>query len=300
MRHKRKFICVSWFLVGAFAVSGGRAAESDRNWGLTPYLGLYEPSLKLLNEGEFRSPYQGTADLIDQFGNNNNVTVPFIFRAPLPELSPGPIAGLEFQWRINDKHALLIGGGNWEATSSASAQGIFPVQGAFESVISQRKADISFTEFYLGWRYNVIHKPGDHDFYFNFSIHDIFDVSYREDFSLLFLSGPPRGFRKSSVIESRATGLLLLQGSGGGEWFISDWFSLGVEAGYDFGLKALRLGDGNLNTDFQSTDNLFLELPMIQTSSGTMQYKTENGAEYRDLRLDFEGWKALLKATIYY
>ena len=188
-------------------------------------MGLFNPSLKLLNKGEFRSPYEGTADIVDQFGNNNNVTVPFIFRTPMPELDPGPLGGLEFQWRINEKNSLLIGGSSWEATSAATARGVFPVQGAFESVISQRKGDISFTEFYLGWRYNAIHKPKKHDFYFSLSLHDIFDVNYREEFSLLFLSGPPRSFRRSMVVESKATGLLLLQGTGGGEWFINDWLS---------------------------------------------------------------------------
>jgi hypothetical protein len=288
-------------IAGACLVAvNGWAVDNERNWGLSPYLGLYNPSLKLLNNGEFRSPYEGTADLVDQFGNNNNITVPFRFRTPLPELNPGAMGGLEFQWRLNEKHSLLIGGANWEATSAATGQGFFPVQGAFESVISQRKGDISFTEFYFGWRYNVIHKPKKRDFYLNISIHDVFDVNYREDFSLLFLSGPPRSFRKSMVIESKATGLLLLQGMGGAEWYINDWFSLGAEAGYDFGLKSLRLGNGNLVTDFQSTDNLFLELPMIPNSAGNMQYKVEAGGAYRDLRLSFDGWRALLKATIYY
>ena len=274
--------------------------ESERNWGVSPYLGLYNPSLKLLNKGGFLSPYVGTADLIDQFGNNNNVSVPFIYRNPLPELQPGTLGGLEFQWRLNEKHVLLLGGANWEASSAATSRGIFPIQGAFESVLSQRKADISFTEFYLGWRYNLIHKPSKRDFYLDFSIHDVFDVGYREDFSVLFLSGPPRSFRKSMSVQSQATGLLLLQAGGGGEWFVTDWLSLGVEAGYAFGLKSLRLGNGSLVTDFRDTDNLFLELPLIQNSAGSMQYKLENGRDYRDLRLNFEGWKALLKATIYY
>jgi len=298
MRHRiiRVLLIAATCLVAINAL----AAESDRNWGISPYLGLFEPSLKLLNKGEFRSPYEGTADIVDQFGNNNNVTVPFIFRTPMPELDPGPLGGLEFQWRINEKNSLLIGGSSWEATSAATARGVFPVQGAFESVISQRKGDISFTEFYLGWRYNAIHKPKKHDFYFSLSLHDIFDVNYREEFSLLFLSGPPRSFRRSMVVESKATGLLLLQGTGGGEWFINDWLSLGVEAGYGFGLKALRLGNGQLTTDFSDNDNLFLEIPIIQNPSQNVQYKVENGGQYRDLRLDFDGWKAMFKATVYF
>ena len=87
--------------------------EGEYNWGVSPYLGLFNPSLKQLNKGEFLSPYVGTADLIDPSGNNNNVSVPFIYRNPLPELSPGAIGGLEFQWRINERNALLMGGGQW-------------------------------------------------------------------------------------------------------------------------------------------------------------------------------------------
>lgn len=299
MRHKiaRALLIAATCLVAA----NGWAVEGERRWGLSPYLGLFNPSLKLLNEGQFRSPFGGTADIVDRFGNNNNITVPFIFRTPMPELSPGALGGLEFQWRIDEKHALLIGGASWEATSAATAHGLFPVQGAFESVLSQRKGDISFTEFYLGWRYNAIHKPKKHDFYLTLSLHDIFDVNYREQFSLLFLSGPPSSFRRSMVVETNATGLLLLQGGGGGEWFINDWFSLGGEAGYGFGFKPLRLGNGHLTTDFTDNDNLFLELPLIQSpTTKSMQYKVESGGEYSDLRLDFDGWKAMFKATIYF
>jgi len=102
------------------------------------------------------------------------------------------------------------------------------------------------------------------------------------------------------LVQSHATGLLLLQGGGGGEWFLSDWLSVGVEAGYTLGFQSLRLGNGTLVTDFSSNDNLFLELPLIQDSAGNMQYKEERGQNYHDLRLSFEGWKALVKATIYF
>lgn len=285
-----------------FLVSvNGWALEGERNWGMSPYLGLYNPSLKLLNEGEFVAPYEGTATLVDIFGSNNNVTVPFVFRAPMPPLDPGALGGLEFQWRLNEKYSLLIGGSSWEASSSSTSQGFFPVQGAFESVLAQRKGDISFSEFYLGLRYNVIHKPKKHDFYIALSLHELFNVRYSEEFSALFLSGPPRSFRRSIVVDTSATGMLLLQGTGGGEWFINDWFSLGVEAGYCFGLKSLRLGNGHLTTDFNQNDNLFLEIPIIENpTTNNIQYKLASGGQYQDLRLNFDGWKALLKATIYF
>jgi hypothetical protein len=299
MTHKiiRSLIIV----ITCITMAKGWAAEGGRNWGLSPYLGLFNPSLKSLNKGEFLSPYEGTADLVDPFGNNNNVTVPYEFRAPMPELAPGHIGGLEFQWLVNDKHVLLIGAANWDATVSSSAQGVFPIQGAFQSVIAQRSGDLSFSEFYFGWRYNVIHEPKRHNYYFTLSLHDIFNVTYREQFSLLFLSGPPSSFRRSIVINTDATGLLLLHAGGGGEWFMTDWFSLGVEGGYEIGFKPLRFGNGNLVTDFSSNDNLYLEMPMIQNpASNNTQYKVAAGGQYRDLRLSFDGWKALVKATIYF
>ena len=102
------------------------------------------------------------------------------------------------------------------------------------------------------------------------------------------------------VIDASATGLLFLQGGGGGEWYINDWFSLSVEAGYGLGFKPLRLGNGHLTTDFTDNDNLFLEVPLVQGPSQNMQYKMESGGQYRDLRLNFDGWKAMFKASIYF
>ena len=102
------------------------------------------------------------------------------------------------------------------------------------------------------------------------------------------------------VINANATGLLLLQGGGGAEWFITDWFSLGVEAGYGFGFKPLRLTNGHLTTDFTDNDNLFLEVPLVQKPPNAVQYKLESGGQYRDLRLSFDGWKAVFKASIYF
>lgn len=75
MQHKiiiRTILIATTFLVSV----NGWALEGERNWGMSPYLGLYNPSLKLLNEGEFVAPYEGTATLVDIFGSNNNVTVP--------------------------------------------------------------------------------------------------------------------------------------------------------------------------------------------------------------------------------
>lgn len=280
--------------------SGWVQAKEERNWGLAPYLGLFHPSLQQLNKKAFHSPYGGTADLVDRFGNNNNITTSFLFSLDLPRLDPGALGGLEFRWFFRERQALLIGGGTWEATSSATSGGFFPIQGAFESVSARRKADVSFNDFYVGWRYNTIQAANRSNFYLSFTLHELFDVNYREDFTLLFLSGPPRSFRRSLIIETSATGLLLVEGDAGGEWFVNDWLSLGVEAGYGIGLKSVRLGNGRATTDFGSNDNLSLDTPLRESLSRQIQYRDADDLQYHNLKLDFSGWKALFKITVYY
>lgn len=285
-------------LLVSLLLSSISGQAQEKKWSLSPYVGLHSPDLTLLNSGLFKAPYAGTADNIDVFGATNRTT--FFYRNPLPELDPGVLAGLEFQWKVNDRHSIMIGAGTWNASSYATTAGSFPVQGAFESAFAYRKGDISYNEFYFGWRYNVLRRPKKHYLYFGLSAHELFDVAYREDFSLLFLSGPPKSFRRSVVVQSKATGLLLLQGSGGGEWFVTDWLSLGVEGGYALGMKEILLGEGRAQTDFLPTDNLSLQVPIVPNNrTGQLGFTPESG-ETRPLKLSFDGWKALLKVTVYY
>ena len=69
MSHK--LAQVSLLIATCIVAAKGWALEGERNWGLSTYLGLFNPSLQQLNKGEFHSPYEGNATLVDQFGNNN-------------------------------------------------------------------------------------------------------------------------------------------------------------------------------------------------------------------------------------
>lgn len=284
-------------LLAILLLTGTSAEAEEKRWGLSPYLGVHNPNLHELNKGLFPAPYTGTADNIDVFGATNRTT--FFYYNPLPPLPPGVMGGLEFNWRLTDRHELLIGAGTWEASSYATNAGAFPVQGAFQSALSYRKGTFSYNEFYFGYRYNAVRRPKKFNLYLSTSLHEVFDINYREDFSLLFLSGPPKSFRRSVVVQSQATGLLLLQGNGGGEWFLRDWLSVGVEGGYTVGVKEMLLGNGRISTDFLSTDNLLLQVPIVPDARGNMAFRNQAG-DVRPLRLSFDGWKALLKVTIYY
>lgn len=273
--------------------------EPGRRWGLSPYVGMHQPRLDALNEGEFFSPYEGVADFIDPIANN--IQSEFSLDVPLPALDPGALLGLELQWRVNDRHSLLIGIGNWEAVSRVSGTIEIPIQGALEAASMQRKADISYIEYYLGWRYNLWAKPGKFRLYTTINLHQLFDVDYQEDFTAVFLSGDVRTFRKTNILLNQATGLMLLEGMAGYEWLVTDWFSVSLEGGYGYGLlEKLELTDTTVNSDFLPTDNIVFRQPIIRGQDGRADYKPSPGADYQDLKLDFSGWKALVKATIYF
>lgn len=283
------------------AVAGQEAAPA-RDWSVAPYIGMYQPKLDALNEGEFRAPYEGSAQFVDPVANNTDGT--FSYSTPLPEFNPGTLSGLEFQRKINERHSLLMGAGTWQATTTAASTGLFPIQGAFETVNAQRKVNLSFNEFYLGWRYNVLAKASGYRFYVAASLHHLYDIDYREDFTGVFLSGDIRQFRKSLIIRAQTTGLPLLEGTAGGEVFLTDWLSLGLEGGYDLGLKEIELeGAGRVpvTTDFLATDNVQLRPPMVMdTTTRNMTHKSVPGGDYEVTRLDFSGWRLLMKATVYF
>jgi hypothetical protein len=279
-----------------------RAEEEGKVWSVSPYVGFYQPSLKALNRGEFKAPYEGTAQFIDPVANNSENT--FSYDTPLAPFNPATPVGVEFQYRFNDRHSLLIGAANWQATTSTTSTGDFPIQGALEAVDALRKAELSFTEYYLGWRYDLWPRPGTFRLYLAGSLHQLYDINYREDFTGIFLSGDVRQFRKSVTIRARTTGLPLLQGMVGGEWFVADWLSLGLEGGYDLGLKEVTLqglGATPVVQDFLATDNVQVFPPMrMDVTTRRMIHKSEPGGDYQVTRLDFSGWKVLVKANIYF
>ncbi|MGE0373246.1 MAG: hypothetical protein AB7Q01_15375 [Gammaproteobacteria bacterium] len=275
---------------------------ATHTWSVAPYFGMNQPKLDDLNEGEFQAPYEGGAQFVDPVANNTDGT--FSYNTPVAPFNPGTLTGLEFQWRLNDKHSFLIGGSTWQATSTSASTGLFPIQGAFEVVNAQRKVNLSYNEFFLGWRYNLFARPKTYRFYVSATLHHLYDIDYREDFTGVFLSGDIRQFRKSLIIRAQTTGLPLLEGAAGGEWFLTDWLALGIEGGYDIGLKEVELegvGRTPVTSDFLATDNVQVRPPMVMDlTTRHMTHKSVPGGDYEVTRLDFSGWRLVMKATIYF
>lgn len=265
------------------------------------YLGFYRPALEDLVDHEFKAPIAGSADVV---GIDGNTSSQILFPNPLPRLGLGTNAGLEFLWKLNDKYDFIVGADTWEAFSRALAKGGFFLQGQFSEVISERTAKISYNEFYFGFKYNVIHSPKKYKAYYRLTLNEIFDIDYREDLIFLFTSGDAEGVKKSMILESQATGLLMLQPGFGVDYFVNEWLSFGVDASYMIGFKRVHLGNGNDKVDFLSTDNINIWLPQrLDPDTGNLQYLSQNPVnedDYTTIKLSFDGWKALVKMNIYF
>jgi len=274
------------------------AAESRLKVGT--YLGFYRPALEDLNENEFTSPIAGVADIIVDAGDNRQED--FVFDNPLPKLEPAADAGLEFLWTLNDEYEFIAGGGTWESTSRSLASGSLYLQGRPADFVNERTGKISFNEFYFGLKYKLIHSPKKYNAYYRLTLNEVFDIDYREDLIFLFTSGDAGGVKKSVILESQATGLLMLQPGFGLDYFFSDWLSVGVDASYVVGMRRVTLIDGKSHVDFLPTDNLSLLLPQrIDPSTGNLQYLSQdpvNDNDYTTMRLSFDGWKLLLRLNI--
>ncbi|HGX93418.1 MAG TPA: hypothetical protein ENK35_08900, partial [Candidatus Tenderia sp.] len=128
-----------------------RAVFAESKFSLGPFLGMHRPVVEDLNEGEFKSPISGMATIVN-FQDDTQTQERIYIQNPLPALGIGANAGLELQWAYNAKYSVIVGGSSWEASSSASVQGPFAIQGVRSDVITVRTATLSYNEFYVGLR----------------------------------------------------------------------------------------------------------------------------------------------------
>ncbi len=277
-------------------------AAPEKGLGVGFYLGVHRPALEDLNDAEFKSSIGGFASLFA--GSGNNIQVPLNFQNPLPPLELGTNGGLEFQWTLNDEYAVVFGGGNWEATSRAVASGGFYVQGDPADVVNERVAKLSYNEFYFGLKRNIVDVDNKFRLYYRLTLNEVFDIDFREDMVFLFTAGKAAGVKKTTILQSQSTGLLMLQPGFGMNYFFDDWLSVGVDASYVIGLKRPTLRDGASTTNFLPTDNLTFWLPQrVSAGSGDLQYLRhdfDSIEDYSTIRLNFDGWKLLFKMNVYF
>jgi len=285
------------YIIAVLLIYSGSGYAQDWTWSVSPLLGVYSPQLGDLNKKEFRSPLPGTGGII--IDGEASVDYNFTIQNPLPKIHFATEAGVELQLEMDSKNSLLFGIGSWEGVSTSVIQTEMPFQGELGQVIYERSGRISTTQYFLGLR-RILFDQNKRRIYARFTLNELMDVDYKEDMVLGFLSGPAAGFKRVIVMESQATGILMLQLGLGGELFVRDWIALGFDVGYMKGIDESRLGNFSRKHDFQSGDSLQLVYPAELGPDGKVWYLDGDGSTYQRMYVDFDGWRALVRVNFYF
>ncbi len=287
----------------------GMAAGDGITWGVSPYLGLHNPSLKQLTGGEFAAPMPGRGRLELQ-GTGDNIDFDFLIDNTLSAQDWSTNGGVEFQLVFNEKNTLLFGFSVWQSTARSSVITDIPFQGRLTPTSYQRSGDISYFEYSLGWKHKLFQRPRKYNIHSRLLLRELFDIDFKEEFVFAFQGQGGQSFKRVVIIESQATGVLLLELGLGMEYYLYDWLSLGLDAGYGFSLQTYRLGNASRKSDLQPNDNIRFKLPSIQDAGGNIQYLANpapfdpdpsyEAENYRPLALDFSGWRGLFRINFYF
>lgn len=290
---------IAWALVLLLISAACAAKDGDRKWSFTPLLGVSSPSLNKLNNGVFQSPVQWSGNIVTQptgASQTENITLV----NPLPKLKYGSRLGLEVAYHFSSRDALELGFTTWDASSTSTAKVVLPFQGKFSNVFYERTGDFQYNSFHIGWRHRIFGGHGKWRINTHLGLREVFDANYRENLVFLFQTGPAQSFKRIIQVIPKATGVLMIDLGLGGEYFFTDWLSVGLRAGYSFGVQPFHLNNASIKSDFQANDNVgTILLPMRPGSNGQMQYLLPNGQGYSDLTLRLNGWNTMLAVTIY-
>lgn len=307
-------------------------AEDTARWSVTPILGIHMPQLEALNKGEFRSPIVGVGEarpeLIEgqtpgpETDTGEATSVAFGGHNDLPEIGAASNAGLEFQWIQSDKHSVIFGASSWEGfTEGGRVPMRVPLQGELRDAVFERRATLSYNEFFFGWRYNaVIHPKKKYKLYTRLTFNELFDIDYRESLIYSFAdqpnSDPQRNFvdiKRIFILDSQATGVILLQFGAGGEYFLKKHISIGFESSYVFQPRTFTLRPSFIDSDTQLGDGMVVFYPALPdvNNNNDLRYVREDVvplATYaqnqqpptNEMKLSFQGWKAAFRLNVYF
>lgn len=312
--NKTYFIPLLIIWIGFLSFSNSVAAKDEiysdhGEWSFSLIVGGHSPKLTSLYNGLYQAPLLGEGELGGNVDSNDNAVEgnenqEFRFENKLPVSSTGAKAGFETQWHANKKHTLLLGIGSWEKTSIGYQSGDLVARGAVNKVVFERRAKMSYSEYYIGWQYALFSTPGFR-LYIRASFNEMFDIDYREDYIFDFISGSNLAtFRRIVVMEAQTAALFMGQLGVGAEKYFSKWFAIGVEAGYLKGERSVQLRDRKDKFDFAERDRLGFHNTYGDSGGGNIGYLAAesdiNNPIYKKMKLSFDGWQVLLRMNIYY
>jgi len=281
------------------------AAEGEKKWSISPILGVHSPSMTLLTEGEFRAPLPGRGRIIFE-DSGENTDYDFVIVNDLPDIDSGTEAGIEFRLILDSKHSLILGASAWEGVSTSAVQTEIPFQGILTPAGYERSANISYFQYFVGVQRILLSKPKKFDLYGRMTLNEVMDIDYKENLVFGFEGSGGDTFKRIIEMGSQATGLLMVNFGIGGEYYLRNWFSLGLDFGYSVSREDVTLGSASLKTDIQEEDNLNFRTPvkLDDNNPNQLTYLAEassyDDVTYRKLEFSFDGWRALFRVNMYF
>ncbi len=297
-----------YMLVLTAVVNGSDAAWAQpktEGWIFSPNFGAARPSLSVLSDHVFKAPFAGESQVVvdlpeDVVGEASYPTEQFVFQNDLQPVRGGPEAGLEFRRMFGGHNDFIMGISALEIARESRSRGAFPLQGSLGNMADYiRRAQFSYTRYYLGLQHYFYPRPSKFNLYFNLAINEFFDIDYRENHVFSFLTGPPAGFKRIFVLETQATGIVMLGAGLGADVQLADRFSIGVEGGFLFGVFDGGLKGLKRRTDINDGDRLDVIRASIDLGpDGSILVLNPDGRTRTQRQLDMNGWRGVVKFNI--
>ncbi len=216
-----------------------------------------------------------------------------------PAIRNRPLIGFEIEWPVRPRLSLVAFTSYWEGSSRAleSGEANFQDQGLRPFEVD-RIIRLSFNEYGLRTRYNLIESAEQNRFYLEIGLFDQVRVTFREDFNYAF-----EGINGTSLrnIRSRAVGKggYLFEWGFGGDYFLSNWLSIHLNANYRTG-KAISVV-------YKSYEHTFRGVDGIEEASGQSPFPDGgdtvtyiDGDFRKNLVLDLDGWQTSIGIRLYF
>lgn len=308
----------AWLLGAATAYA--QESFGPYRWSLSPVVGLHAPEIEAVNEGSLKAPFLMEATLCNNCGlpNEFEETKRYTYSNSLDSLGFAANVGLEFQWVQSEKHSFLMGVSTWEGNSQNSMFTEIPLQSALRNAEYIRRFSLSYNEFYFGWRYTLLARPGRFRLYSRLSLNEIFDVDLREEHVFNVIGSDLDGVKRILIANAQTTGVLTFQLGLGGEYFVKKNISFGLEGGFLFSERRFQFNSVRPDTNFAGGDGVQTVAPTRPAQVGAplgymdpavtaedyfgTQWNpaTERDPWIRDMGLRFDGWKLAFRFTVYY
>ncbi|NKE72477.1 hypothetical protein [Candidatus Manganitrophus noduliformans] len=259
--------------------------------------GVYQPSLKSLNK-ILGDPHLAILQDPNYLLPRNRLLPAEVRNIVAPEITGKTNYGAEIQWEATDKFSLVATLSLWQGESTAEDVITTFLRQDLPPVSAPRTAayNLSVTQIWLGWKYNLYQDPDHGRFFINVGLIGISIANLMID-SVVRVNSPDLNF--ASVSSTEAEGIAFTSRIGiGGEYFITSWLSFGVNANYVIGSSAKVKVKKHFRSSFfdippppPETTNL-QNVPPVPENGETLRWariETQNISDFCDPPATTEG-----------